>query len=85
MLLAMSIWNEVCLLLLQTTEAAALQAEASTISGISGSSGFLTTYSTQTNDFITAVNNLPPTAPGAGDSTVTTLREWRPLHTTSSD
>ena len=63
---------------MQTTEAPALQTDATTVSG---APPFLNSYSTQTNNFITAVGNLPSAAPSAGasDTTVVALGEHLPM------
>ena len=60
--------------MLQSTEAPALATGAATIAL---APAFLASYSTQTDNFITAVTNLPPagSAPGNTDTTVTTLGE----------
>ncbi len=61
-------------MVLQATEAPALTTGAATIAL---APSFLSSYATQTNDFITAVGNLPASGsnPGAADPNVTPLGE----------
>lgn len=60
--------------MLQSTEAPALTAGAAKVAL---APPFLTSYSSQTNDFVTAFGSLPPSgsAPGNTDATVTALGE----------
>ena len=63
-------------LLMQGTEAPALSTNAAVILT---APSFLSSYATETANFINAVNNLPATNPGNSDATVSALGERRPL------